>query len=123
MPSDSMTLGKTFASKQEIDTGLPIFRGTHRRTGILAAWGEGVRSGASELTNLSLMDVAPTILYALGSPIPLAIDGRVLSELFLQTYEPSYEESDVSEQVAAAKADSEDQQAVLDRLKGLGYID
>ena len=55
--------------------------GFHEREGILMAVGPGIRTGAlSEAPFIE--DVAPTVLYMLGLPVPEDMDGRVLVELF-----------------------------------------
>jgi len=49
--------------------------------GILLLDGPGVRPGA-QLDRAQLVDLAPTLLYAVGSPIARDFDGRVLTEAF-----------------------------------------
>ena len=49
--------------------------------GVLALYGEGIRPGAL-LTGARLVDVAPTILYALGMPVARDLDGQVLTAAF-----------------------------------------
>ena len=66
--------------------------------GVLALYGEGIRPGAL-LTGARLVDVAPTILYALGMPVARDLDGQVLTAAFDRgflanhplTFFPSYE--------------------------------
>ncbi|HXU45358.1 MAG TPA: alkaline phosphatase family protein [Thermoanaerobaculia bacterium] len=49
--------------------------------GVLMLHGPGVRAGAL-LTGARLVDVAPTLLYALGLPVARDFDGRVLTPAF-----------------------------------------
>ena len=49
--------------------------GTHRMDGILIAAGEGVRTDTTDLTP-SLLDIAPTVLEAMGAPAPRDVAGR-----------------------------------------------
>ncbi|MGP8078503.1 MAG: alkaline phosphatase family protein [Thermoplasmata archaeon] len=49
--------------------------GTHRMDGILIAAGDGIRSGALDATP-NLLDVAPTVLEAMGLPPAPAMAGR-----------------------------------------------
>jgi hypothetical protein len=49
--------------------------------GTLLLYGEGVRKGAL-LTGARLVDVAPTLLYALGMPLARDLDGRLLTGAF-----------------------------------------
>lgn len=66
--------------------------------GVLALYGEGIRPGAL-LTGARLVDLAPTILYALGVPVARDFDGQVLTGAFDRaflanhplTFFPSYE--------------------------------
>lgn len=65
--------------------------------GVLLLWAEGTRAGA--LDRAELVDVMPTLLYALGLPLPRDLDGRVLTASFTSeflarhplTFVPSYE--------------------------------
>lgn len=66
--------------------------------GVLLLLGDGVRPGTL-LTGASLVDTAPTLLYALGLPVARDLDGRILTEAFTPeflethplTFVPSYE--------------------------------
>ncbi|HWN43134.1 MAG TPA: alkaline phosphatase family protein [Thermoanaerobaculia bacterium] len=49
--------------------------------GVLLLYGEGIQPGAL-LTGARLVDVAPTLLYALGFPVALDLDGQVLRAAF-----------------------------------------
>lgn len=55
--------------------------GDHAPTGILMATGRNVARGA-KIGGAHIMDIAPTVLYALGQPVPADMDGRVLADLF-----------------------------------------
>jgi predicted AlkP superfamily phosphohydrolase/phosphomutase len=75
-----------------------IWPGWHGPEALLILAGGPVRAGG-ELKDVGYLDVAPTILYLLGYPVPEDIPGRVLTEAiteeFLQKYPvrkiPSYE--------------------------------
>ena len=74
--------------------------GTHAGApdGLILAVGAGIRPGA-RLTNASVLDVAPTLLYLAGLPVGRDMEGRVLAEMigaaFARehpvSYIPSYE--------------------------------
>jgi len=53
--------------------------------GLLLLAGPGVRSG-SMIANARIIDVAPTLLYALGMPIADDLDGRVLTDAFSEDF-------------------------------------
>ncbi len=59
--------------------------GAHRPNGVFVAAGRGMRRGIS-LSRLSILDVAPLLLYTLGVPVPEDLEGRVPEALF----EPEY---------------------------------
>ncbi len=53
----------------------------HRRYGVIYAIGGGVKSG-HRITGASVWDVAPTILAAMGYPVPKDMPGNVLTDVF-----------------------------------------
>ncbi|MEM2529289.1 MAG: alkaline phosphatase family protein [Nitrososphaerota archaeon] len=55
--------------------------GWHREEGFLIIKGAGIKKGV-KIEKVSIRDLAPTILYLLGVPIPSDMDGRVLQEIF-----------------------------------------
>src|SRR5690349_19714227 len=59
--------------------------GVHRMDGIIAAQGPHLRWN-QKLEGAGIIDVAPTILYALNMPIPSDMDGKPLTSMFEQSY-------------------------------------
>lgn len=53
--------------------------------GVFFLYGEGVRR-ETRLTNAALIDVAPTLLYALGLPVARDLDGKVLTGAFEEVW-------------------------------------
>jgi predicted AlkP superfamily phosphohydrolase/phosphomutase len=108
----------------------PEVVGTHRPEGVFMAKGPGIRQGLS-LSALSLTDVAPTLLYTLGLPVPRDLEGRVAEQIF----EPASlhrRPIDVGEPTQVPEAfpqwpdhreDQEGEARVLERLKQLGYVE
>jgi len=100
--------------------------GTHRRDGILIAHGDSFKKGA-EIRGARLIDMAPTILYLMGQPVPADMDGRVLEELF----EPAFIAgnpvhvggSEGLKGGQGAQYSDEEAAIVEERLKALGYIE
>jgi len=71
---------------------------THKLHGIFLAYGPGIKKNV-ELEGAKIYDLAPTILYIFGIPIPKDMDGRVLKEMFkedsaLAKREVEYQEVD-----------------------------
>jgi predicted AlkP superfamily phosphohydrolase/phosphomutase len=101
--------------------------GTHRPDGILLARGPGVRRGC-ELAGAGLADLAPTILYALGLPVPEDMDGRVLGAMFTETSfsrrEIRFEKPLPSPGRGPRGTDfsAEDSADLENRLRDLGYL-
>jgi arylsulfatase A-like enzyme len=79
------------------------------------------------LDGAHLIDVAPTILYALGLPVPEDMDGRVLIEVFTQEHlaaNPVRQRSPSTALPAVAKhADEKADAIIAERLRALGYLD
>jgi predicted AlkP superfamily phosphohydrolase/phosphomutase len=105
-------------------------RGHHRWEGIFIANGPGIQAGA-EIDELSIVDVAPLVLHQLRLAVPDDMAGRVPVEILEE------EELDrrPPRRVAAAPSarpvkrpaeldlDPDEQAAVLDRLRALGYVE
>ncbi|MBI3834053.1 MAG: alkaline phosphatase family protein [Planctomycetes bacterium] len=107
-----------------------VVMGCHHPQGIILARGADVRRGA-QIDPVSLLDVAPTILYALGLPIPRELEGRVLSELFTRSYvreaapklNGHTDHPVVNVENTEPFIDAEGEAQVLMRLRALGYIE
>ncbi len=99
--------------------------GGHRLNGIFLAWGKHIRPGQA-LTEASVVDVAPTILYLMGQPIPDDMDGRVLKEMFgpeLLARPVEYVPAPaLEEELAESVYSDEDIAKISERLRSLGYI-
>jgi len=109
----------------------PVVSGAHRHVGIFGARGPGIQRGL-DAGELSILDIAPTVLYSLGLPLLAELEGRVPVEI----YEPGVVEKRPVRKMAAgagstgpapsqepAPAEMEDEETVLERLRELGYIE
>jgi predicted AlkP superfamily phosphohydrolase/phosphomutase len=105
------------------------FAASHRLDGVFVASGGPIRTGAA-ITNARIIDVAPTVLYLMGLPIPSDMDGRVLTEAldeeFVASNPISWEdagEGDGDELPQDVRAFSEhESELIAKRLQALGYI-
>jgi predicted AlkP superfamily phosphohydrolase/phosphomutase len=101
-------------------------KGRHHTQGTFAAVGAHVVGGL--VLEANIVDVAPTILYAMDLPIPEDMDGRVLQEAFTPEYRQSHpirrEESGAVKPTAgpAAAYSEEEEEQMLRRLRDLGYL-
>jgi len=97
---------------------------SHRREGCFLAWGPDVANGV-EIESATVLDVTPTLLHALGEPIPAAADGSPLQAVYETDSEPA------RSAVRTVRLDDHDATGegidefddVEDRLRGLGYIE
>ncbi|MDQ4072577.1 MAG: alkaline phosphatase family protein [Actinomycetota bacterium] len=107
----------------------PWIDGTHRPEGVFIAGGEGIQAGLS-LPPLSIMDVAPALLYSLDLPIPEDLEGRLASEIF----EPSFIEATPPRPgeptlsldggpVEQPEISAEEEAQLVEQLRVLGYLE
>jgi predicted AlkP superfamily phosphohydrolase/phosphomutase len=101
--------------------------GTHRMNGVFIMAGGPARRG-HQLTGAQIIDVAPTVLYLMGLPIPDDMDGRPLLEAidpdFVASHPPQHERAAApaapGQEVPFSAAEEE---MIARRLKAMGYIE
>lgn len=97
----------------------------HRPEGIFVAAGPAIAAGSSD--ELSLYDVAPTMLGLLGHPIPDDLDGKAAADALTPGFierNPLRTTTAVPGRAVEHEAYSEEEaSAVAAHLKDLGYID
>ncbi len=120
-----MTLGATDFPAGRVVT--PAFAGSgwHESLGILIGAGGGIARG--EVAGARLVDMLPTILYAMDLAVPSGLDGRVVDDLFAPGYRASHPVRLQSPQREAGPGveglQGEEWDAQLRRrLRGLGYL-
>jgi predicted AlkP superfamily phosphohydrolase/phosphomutase len=103
--------------------------GVHRLNGVFMARGPQVKKG-QRLAPLSITDLFPTVLYALGLPVPEAVDGRAALQIFEEGFVANrvlrYVACDIDRHAppGAVSYGSEAESQTIERaLKGLGYLD
>ena len=102
--------------------------GLHRMNGILLMEGEGIKENF-RIEGAHIIDIAPTILYFMGVPVPNDMDGKVITSCITDDYLKentialSEYQSSASDGIEEGKAytDQEEEQ-LKEALKGLGYI-
>jgi predicted AlkP superfamily phosphohydrolase/phosphomutase len=108
----------------------PIVGGAHRPVGIFAARGPNTRRGF-DAGELSILDIAPTVLYSLGLRAPLEMQGRVPEEIFDRDALRARPPQKATARAAAVNGNGtadvrlteEDEQIVMERLRELGYVE
>jgi predicted AlkP superfamily phosphohydrolase/phosphomutase len=97
-------------------------KGDHRHNGILLLQGPGIHTSVANF-HPELIDLAPTILHALGLPVPADMDGRVLEEIFSNRTATRFEDSDNSRLLVAQDYAEGDAEVIEQRLRALGYVE
>ncbi|HUK55199.1 MAG TPA: alkaline phosphatase family protein [Nitrospiria bacterium] len=108
----------------------PEVNGTHRHEGIFFASGKGIKKGLLAAPR-SILDVAPTLLYSIGLPVPEDLEGSVATEIFkpevfqempIRIGSPTLAPDNSRDQEKQATMTAAEQAQVMDRLKTLGYM-
>jgi len=99
----------------------------HRQEGCLILNGPDIKKG-NHLVGIKIVDIAPTILYLMGVPIPKDMDGRCIAEAIKEDYftknPPEFIEADKeSLEDRPSGYTDQDLDDVKRILKGLGYLD
>jgi arylsulfatase A-like enzyme len=93
--------------------------------GILLLWGPGVQRGA-QIRGAHIVDLAPTVLAAMGVSIPDDMDGRVLTAAFGDDYFADRPITRARAESVARRSglgySEEDEEEIKARLRELGYV-
>lgn len=98
--------------------------GHHTMDGIVVLHGP---VKANQAIKGQIIDIAPTVLYAMGLPVPSIMDGRVLQAGFTADYLARHPmantaTSSISTNESTDVYSEEDEAQVMDRLRDLGYV-
>jgi predicted AlkP superfamily phosphohydrolase/phosphomutase len=101
--------------------------GHHRMNGVMIWQGAGTVKDGEIFEGASIHDLAPTILYAMGLPVPETMDGRVLTEVFTPEFQQqraiAYVEAPDSTPHDSDLVYSDQEQAEMrEMLRALGYV-
>jgi predicted AlkP superfamily phosphohydrolase/phosphomutase len=120
-----------FGSNQIVETMKRGISGTHRPNGIVLFWGRSIRPNV-RLEDCQITDLAPTLLHLMGDPVPVDMDGQVLTRALKPEYEELLSTSKSAPSAAIRRTltspptnddglSEEDESLILERLRGLGY--
>lgn len=111
VPADRIFVTRTFSGAHDI-------RGVWMLAGPMIAENH-------DLPDARLVDVAPTLLYALGLPVSREIEGRVFEEAFTDAFKSQnaiqYVDAYGFDPAAADQPDMNE--ALLERLRSVGYVE
>jgi predicted AlkP superfamily phosphohydrolase/phosphomutase len=105
-----------------------IWKAAHDINGVFISFGKDIRPVEVEAT---VMDIAPTILHILNTPIPPKMDGNVLKNIFdtnsvlYNKFEKIDESKSKNEEFKEEEIEiltEEEELEIMERLKGLGYM-
>jgi len=120
--------GKTLEGRLFSDvprTDFDFQSGDHDEDGIFIAIGPHVKKGV-HLQEAHIQDMAPTILYSMGLPIPEYMEGRVLLDIFDEKFTLKRPIEKISGNIGHRderhKLSKEDEEEMKNQLRGLGYL-
>jgi predicted AlkP superfamily phosphohydrolase/phosphomutase len=100
-------------------------RAHHKMNGIFMLSGPGVKAD-QPVSDIGLVDLAPTIYHLMGVPIPNDLDGRVVVEAFAGELAGRELKHETPASSGGATSDSgyspEEEAALTDMLRDLGYV-
>jgi len=109
-----------------LERATDLWLGTHRMDGIFFMKGPHIYQ-RKELEGLYITDIAPTVLYLMGYPIPEDMDGRVIEEAiredYLQAHPIVFSEEKGEVKITPAEAYTHEEAAEIEKeLRSLGYM-
>ena len=113
---------QTRFSSHHLIKPVPNDYASHRPEGMFVWHGSGVRQGIN--VDADLLDLTPTFLWLLNQPVPTYMDGRILTDCF--TLSHPIEMADVPPPTDSTSSDQmtpEDEEALKNTLRGLGYLE
>ncbi|MFH1679310.1 MAG: alkaline phosphatase family protein [Candidatus Eisenbacteria bacterium] len=100
--------------------------GDHRMNGIFLARGGPLRGRRERLPEISICDVAPTVLHLFGEAVPENMDGRVIEAAFpeewMKAHPVRYREPYETRPRGERALTEEERREIVERLKGMGYV-
>jgi predicted AlkP superfamily phosphohydrolase/phosphomutase len=93
--------------------------GVHVRNGIVVAAGTGIAAGG-EVDESDILQVAPSVLAVMGIPVPTMEAGPLG---FVTAQAVASGDGGIMEEAAPTDLNALEEEEVLERLRGLGYVD
>jgi predicted AlkP superfamily phosphohydrolase/phosphomutase len=102
--------------------------GDHLPNGILIMNGPSIKRGGA-ITDAEIVDIAPTVLYLLDTPIAENLDGKVIAECIDKAFLDQHAAKVAQVSCGNTKQNEEavytddEKESIRNRLQGLGYLD
>lgn len=112
---------QTRFSSHHLIKPVPNDYASHRYDGLFFFHGPNVRTGEEQRANI--LDLAPTLLWLLRQPVPTYMDGRALTECFQLDHPVTFTEEAASTHPSDFALSTDDEAAIRDTLRALGYIE
>ena len=100
------------------------FNGYHRMDGVFIANGPAIKKNQN--IKVKITDLAPTILYNMGLSIPENMDGKVIRDIFedsfIKKHKLHYYKSEKNKKQDKDNKSNKDARVIMERLKNLGYV-
>jgi predicted AlkP superfamily phosphohydrolase/phosphomutase len=114
-----------FGTNKLVTPHITGMSGNHKLDGIYAFLGQPIRK--EQRVDAGIMDITPTILYLMDLPLHTEMDGQVLMDVLkpeFTTREPVIEPGpeEVFPPDSSDGFSEEERQAILEQLRGLGYV-
>jgi len=101
-----------------------ILSGNHYQQGVFMARGDAFRKGAA-VEGMQIVDIAPTILYLMGKPVPEDMDGKVRTTIFDEAFYRSHPVRlgpPAKSEGERSFVGEDDEEEIKRKLKELGYL-
>jgi predicted AlkP superfamily phosphohydrolase/phosphomutase len=116
-------IAESLGGDQEPFEAPTTWRGENKDTGLFLAHGPDIDPDA-DLTDMHILDIAPTVLHHCGEAVPSNLDGEVRTDLFVADSEPATRDPATQPPVGTGVGDAidADEGEVSERLSNLGYL-
>ncbi|MDA0667669.1 MAG: alkaline phosphatase family protein [Planctomycetota bacterium] len=103
-----------------------MISGQHRFNGIFAVQAPGLEAG-KVLEGMHIQDTAPTLLYMVGEAVPTWMDGKIRGDLYANPEQPIWDDTPEPDLGSGGGSDNpalddEQNKAIEESLRGLGYL-
>ena len=120
-PTTDARYFQTRFSSHHLIKPVPNDYASHRPEGMFVWHGAGVQPGLK--LDADLLDLAPTFLWLLNQPVPTYMDGRVLTDCFTNDRPIQTVELEQSSTSTTSQMTPEEEEALKNTLRGLGYLE